>query len=202
MNSSTTKSDYINSLIDSIQILRKLDYIPILKLKEWFSHNKDYRYRIYEERKKITAIFPIDGVYPSDMTSKEINFYRDILSHIDNIAYQFNKLNEFVKVSGTDVFFENEYNELVCIIENKDLIKKWLIKNEEAFFKVYLFALDYCVESDDNSSEIYYAIILKSLGGEFTFSNEDFKGLTKFWNAYQHYFFVEELYKESEHYSG
>lgn len=193
---------YIENLIISIQELRKLEFIPISKLKEWFNSNRDYRFRIYEERKKITAVFPIDGVFPSNMPSKEVNYYRNVLSHFDYIAHQFSKLNEFVKVAELDDFFEKEYNELVEVLESKDLIKNWLIKNEEAFFKVFLFGIDYCIESEENPSVIYYAIILEKLGGKFTFSNDDFKGLTKFWNAYNHYFFVEELYKESEHFSG
>ena len=193
---------YIENLIISIQELRKLEFIPISKLKEWFNSNRDYRFRIYEERKKITAVFPIDGVFPSNMPSKEVNYYRNVLSHSDYIAHQFSKLNEFVKVAELDDFFEKEYNELVEVLESKNLIKNWLIKNEEAFFKVFLFGIDYCIESEENPSVIYYAIILEKLGGKFTFSNDDFKGLTKFWNAYNHYFFVEELYKESEHFSG
>lgn len=195
-------NDYIENLTKSTHELKLLDFIPISKLKTWFKSNRDYRFRVYEERKKITAVFPIDDIYPKEIPTRELRFYLKTLSDFDILAYQLNSLYEFVKVAELDDFFEKEYNVLVDLRENKALIKKWLIRNEEAFFKVFLFGIDYCIEQDENSSEVHYEIYLDKLGGKFKFSNDDFKGLTRYWKAYNHYFFIEELYTESEHFIG
>lgn len=196
-------SKYLLDLVSSISLLREKPIIPIQLLCEWFERNKDYRYRLYQERKTVIGFFPVEGIYPSDLDEVERKHYFSLLHNFDQYGHQFSSLEQFVKISKRMDFYEVEFQKLMSIGSDKSRIKEWLIKNEETFFKVYLFVIDYYIsEEDDKDAGPYFSIILSRLEGEFRFQYEDFKGLVNYWNAYHHYFFVEELYKESEHYSG
>lgn len=195
-------SKYLLDLVSSISLLRENPVIPIELLYEWFEKNKDYRYRLYQERKTVIGFFPVEGIYPSDLDDVERKQYFSLLHNFDQYGHQFSSLEQFVKISKKMDFYEVEFQKLMSIGSDKSRIKEWLIKNEEAFFKVYLFVIDYYISDDDDDAGPYFSIILSRLGGEFKFQYEEFKSLVNFWDAYNHYFFIEELYKESEHFKG
>ena len=195
-------SKYLLDLVSSISLFREMPAIPIEFLCEWFEKNKDYRYRLYQERKTVIGFFPVEGIYPSDLDDIERKHYFSLLHNFDQYGHQFSSLEQFVTISKRMDFYENEFQKLKSVENDKSRIKEWLIKNEEAFFKVYLFVIDYYISEEEDDAGPYFSIILSRLGGEFKFYYDHLKSLVNFWEAYNHYFFVEELYKESEHFKG